>query len=132
MYINTDDRDSNSDWACYPDAEQPSEGAIRAVAEGQVLEVIKQAFAYTPENDTRDREVVLAYLNGRGTGRLKGRCKKVDIRSLWSGLPGRISMSRTRIETGNDETYAVQRADGSVLDQKCSDQLAYAVTTIYP
>ncbi|CDJ35994.1 uncharacterized protein EMH_0051080 [Eimeria mitis] len=36
---------------------------IRAVAEGQVLEVIKRGFVYTPDNESSGPEAFLAYLN---------------------------------------------------------------------
>ncbi|CDI74283.1 hypothetical protein EPH_0073620 [Eimeria praecox] len=109
-----------------------SDSVIRAVAEGQLLEVIKKAFIYTRESDksdreailaylnikkafiyTResdksDREAILAYLNKRDLGCLKRRGKRVDVRSLWSELPGSLSMSKTRIETGSNESYVVQ------------------------
>ncbi|CDJ35995.1 uncharacterized protein EMH_0051090 [Eimeria mitis] len=91
---------------------------IQAVAEGQVLEVIKRAYVYTPDSDESDRVAILAYLNGRDIGCLKKRSKKVDIRSLWSELPGNISASKTRIETGSDGSYLVKTADGSTLDQE--------------
>ena len=95
-----------------------SDSMIRAVAEGQVLEVIKRAYIYKPENETSDREAILAYLNRRDIGCLKRRGKKVDIRSLWSELPGNLSTSKTQIETGSDGSYIVKKADGSDLDQK--------------
>lgn len=95
-----------------------SDSVIRAVAEGQLLEVIKKAFIYTRESDKSYREAILACLNKRDLGCLKRRGKRVDVRSLWSELPGSLSMSKTRIETGSNESYVVQRTDGSELDQK--------------
>ncbi|CDJ47059.1 hypothetical protein EBH_0014500 [Eimeria brunetti] len=55
---------------------------IQAVAEGQLLEVTKREFVYTPDSEDSDREATLAYLNDRDLGCLKKRGKKVDIRSL--------------------------------------------------
>ncbi|CDJ67949.1 hypothetical protein ENH_00045350, partial [Eimeria necatrix] len=91
---------------------------IRAVAEGQVLEVIKRAFVYTPDDETSDREAILAFLNGKDIGCLRRRSKKADIRSLWSELPGNIAMSKTRLATGVNGRYVLQKADGAALDQK--------------
>ncbi|CDJ65776.1 hypothetical protein ENH_00013040 [Eimeria necatrix] len=91
---------------------------IRAVAEGQVLEVIKRAFVYTPDSEHSDRAAILAYLNGRDIGCLKRRSKTVDIRSLWSELSGHLSVSKTRINTGSDGNYLLKTADGSDLDQQ--------------
>ena len=43
----------------------------------------------------------------------------MHIRTLWSDLPGKISVSTTRIETGSDGClYAVQKTKSSYLDQK--------------
>ncbi|CDI82699.1 hypothetical protein EPH_0055280 [Eimeria praecox] len=95
-----------------------SDSVIQAVAEGQLLEVIKKASICTRESDKSEREAILAYLNGRDLGCLKRRGKRVDVRSLRSELPGSLSMNKTRIETGRNESYVVQRTDGSELDQK--------------
>ena len=76
-----------------------TDSMIRTVEEGQLLEVINPAFV---ENDAIDREAILAYINRRDIGCLKRRGKKVHIRGLWSDLLGNISVSTTRIETGND------------------------------
>ncbi|CDJ61490.1 hypothetical protein EMWEY_00041610 [Eimeria maxima] len=79
-----------------------NDSMIRAVAEGQVLEVIKKAFVCTPDSEDSDRAAILAHLNGNDLRCLKRRNKKVDIRSLWSELPGRLSASKTQIETGSN------------------------------
>ncbi|CDI87756.1 hypothetical protein EPH_0052370 [Eimeria praecox] len=66
-----------------------SYSVIRAIAEGQLLEIINKAFIYTPESGKSDWEAIIAYLNGRDLGCLKKRGKLVGVRSLWSELPGR-------------------------------------------
>ena len=81
-----------------------------------MLEAINRAFV---ENGANDREAILAYINRRDIGCLKRRNRKVHIRSFWSDLPGNISVSTTRIETGNNGCLkAVQKTKSSYLDQK--------------
>ncbi|CDJ49093.1 hypothetical protein EBH_0023990 [Eimeria brunetti] len=94
------------------------DSVIQAFGEGQMLEIIRRAIVYTPDRESSDREVILAYLKGRNLGCLKRRCKKVDIRSLWWELPRNTSERKTRIETGSGGTYPVKAADDSALDHQ--------------
>ena len=81
-----------------------------------MLEAINRAFV---ENGANDREAILAYINRRDSGCLKRRGKKVHIRSLWSDLSGKTSVSTAQIETESDGSlYIVQKTEGSYLDQK--------------
>ncbi|CDJ65162.1 hypothetical protein ENH_00001690 [Eimeria necatrix] len=84
----------------------------------EVMEVIKRAFVYTPNDENGDRRAILAYLNGEDIGCVRRRSKKVGVRSPWSELPGIISMSKTRIVTGTNGYYVLQKADGAAPDQK--------------
>lgn len=91
---------------------------VSAAAEGQVIEVLKKAFIYTPDGSISDRKAILAYLNGKPLDCLKKKGKRTgDLRSLWSELPSTIAACKLEIDITPDGSYIAKKLGGATLDQ---------------
>lgn len=91
---------------------------VSSVAEGQVIEVLRKAFIYTPDGTISDKKAILAYLNGKPLDCLKKKGRKTgDLRSLWSELPSTIAACKLEIDVTPAGRYIVKKQGGALLDQ---------------